>query len=441
DAVMMRFELGTDTDGVKLARQFKNHDPDLPIIVYTDDYDENVYSTDNYKGIESGKVYQALVRESFLNGVGQFYPFWRNNCGQYIRTVKNTRESDIGLMVKDFSSFRSCDQRDNIDYVRNKSVFEERLQPLSKDDSIDTIIPALYDQFFRQNLKRRIPIHIKAGGSHFDLVEDKTDPNAIADFAKYLVKFASDHPGYAVIVSPGGGHLNDNLKDWIANPNIELNPGDRLLEKMAQQILEVQAQKLLSAIGDECARIVDPNDPLALGEITDEMFDEKPIMIWPYAPRELRRLYGLSMAYSDAQTFATGALFKARRTLFSKNAHGIYTADPNRNDFREKQGKKIIEVTANDLEGGYVMIDDEQYPITRVGTDNRGQHLCEDKGLEFMFSVGYPKRVCVAHPKTPNLLERVFVNDDLVRGTGRNIDYETSISSIVQSYCQRDGFP
>jgi len=79
------------------------------------------------------------------------------------------------------------------------------------------------------------------------------------------------------------------------------------MERMAQHILEVQAEKLQSLFGDS-ARTVNPNNPVELGEITDDMFDDKPIMIWPYAPRELS--YGeISDVKEDIVTqFGTQAL-------------------------------------------------------------------------------------------------------------------------------------
>jgi len=54
--------------------------------------------------------------------------------------------------------------------------------------------------------------------------------------------------------------------------------------------------------------------------------------------------------------------------------------------------------------------------------------------------MGLPERVCIAHPETHGLLERVFVTGDLIHMSGTSIDHKNSISSIVQRYGQQDEF-
>ncbi len=440
DAAVIRFEQ-QEGDGVALAKEFKKHDPDLPIIVYTS---EKGISSKEPEKFQLAGVYQALVREAFLSGPNQFIPLYYQEDA-YTHHILGADRTELGVLVQHEDSLTAIDPTRNIDNLRGETIFERERQSLTKF----LLDPVLKTLFFNVKLKYKIPILIKVGGSHFDLVEDGLDFKAISDFAADLTYFTSAYPQFAPIVCPGGGHLNDNLKDWIDNPNIKLKPGDAHLEKMAQQILEVQAEKLLGELGD-FAYLVDPNKPMELGEITDETFHQHRILLWPYAPREMRRRYHLSMSNSDAQSFGTGALFDVRRALFSKNTNGIHTIDPNREGlYAEKGGKKLLEVTVEDLRNGHATIDGGEMDISRVGDDGRGGHLCEDAGLEF-WSLAYTKllRVCIAHPRTRRLLNRVFVSNDLIsmnwspeQRAFSVTDYEDSISSIVLKYGQNEKFP
>ncbi|HLG24518.1 MAG TPA: response regulator [Candidatus Nanoarchaeia archaeon] len=440
DAVLISFEQPENRpNGIEIAKKLKESDPDIPIVIYTSGTTEGIRN-------RSGEIYEALRKNFYGHGSINYFDY--NFAASDSSTSYNLRDDkrqDLGIIINDSRDFKKVRADQVISHVRGSNILEDmtyqrRYASEGKKLSANAMMPKLYEHFFRVDLKHRIPILIKIGGSHFDIVEDGIDRDAIVYFTEYLTRFARENPWFAVIVCPGGGHLNDNIKDWLSNDKLKCSPGDRLIENIAMSILGIQADKLLTAFGKTNAVVMNPNNATDYEVITDDFFDAFPIMIWPYAPKEFRRTYQLSMAFSDAQTFATGALFDVQRALFSKNTNGIYTCDPNRLDFTEKGGTKLLNITCHDLREGKTKFGGREYELSRIGTDDRDGHLCESAGLGIMEELGIPRRTVVAHPRTQHLLERVFLYDDLIRMAGNKPDYSESLSSIVLKKRQRDKF-
>jgi len=436
DAILMNFNQPPGAlNGVELTKKLKSRDPDVPVVIYTGDS-----LNDFHTGV--GPTYQALVRESLMNPNLRFSPAWYNST-EYDFRLNDGHGNPTGVSIQEMNHALTISAISNINGVRSRSLLEGKIADLKNVNpgTHNELMQALYDQFFQVNLTKKIPIVIKAGGSLFDLVEDKIDEDVIIDFADYTLRFARENPQFAVIVIPGGGHLNDNIKDWLSNKKLGYKPGDRLIERIAMNILDVQAQKLLTAFGEQNVQLVNPDNPLAYNPITDDSFAHGRILIFPYAPRELRRTYGLSMAYSDAQTLATGGLFMAERFLFVKNTNGIYPSDPNRTDFQDKGGEKILEVTYAELLSGRFKQGTKTIKISRKGTDDRLGHLIEDQGLRVMERLRLPRRIVIGYPRTDKLLERAFRDNQLVVYRKGVVDLENSLSSILLSHRQKDDFP
>lgn len=407
DAAIINVDLKEPGEGISLTHQLRRIDQEIPIILYVND------SQDQYRKPAS---YHKRIKKLFGEGVD--YVSSGTNSGDF-------RGSEGELLLS----------------MELQSSIQEAVEDSQKGKTLDEVTQTLHDTFLQTRLKKRQLAALKWGGSFYDLILEE-DEAAGARFRNDLLHFNKRHRGeFAYTLFVGGGKVNDQVKDWLDNPYVTYKAGSRFIEETSRDVLQVQARSLRALLGEENARILDPDQPARYGVIDDAMFDDKPFLIVPYAPKEARRALQLSLAHSDSNTLAAAAYMGAERVLFAKRVGGpnvrgiggIYTSDPQRERFDAESEQKLLQVTPHEFLHGRVRVGDIEYGLSRIGSDGRGDHLCETHALECMEIWKRPSRVIVADPRTPRLLERVYVEDDLVRrNEDGSIDYENSLSSIVQ---------
>ncbi|MDO8656001.1 MAG: response regulator [Nanoarchaeota archaeon] len=273
-------------------------------------------------------------------------------------------------------------QSGGCDVILKKTDYEELSTKISK------LLSPRYDVV--ANEKRRIVL--KAGGSVQD--RDFEDPSSQGLINLISVSEELQSEGYQIIINTGLGPLGDVTKARLQkhsrqHPAIRQNFPIRAEQLLTQNLGFIQDLFEQS----QNTYIFDPSSLKNL-EGLEKAMDEHKIILAAVAPRHLT-LGDLDLvedeykspvrllAESDYQALRLAEYFGERKLILVKNTPGIFKYDPLRGESKgpdawrkaQKKNQRLEEVTpAWFLDGR----------ISRIGTDNRDNHLLETAALRAM---------------------------------------------------------
>lgn len=195
---------------------------------------------------------------------------------------------------------------------------------------------------------------------------------------------------YPVILTTGGGQTQALSKDMYTRLGIT----NEAYRKNAGRALASQAQALADLFGDRGVYV----EPDGLHYITAGMLKDKVVVVSAIGPEYLdfleieekgtkRHINSIPLDQSDAHTMVVAHYLGQRGVVFAKMTGGVYLVDPNVTkdhgvvyDFLQDRlrrrghdtNRQLQEVKATDI------LEDK---VSRLGSDNRDEHLAEDLGL------------------------------------------------------------
>lgn len=238
---------------------------------------------------------------------------------------------------------------------------------------------------------------LKFGGSIFRMDDWQEHVNRLCDLLLQLYKENS------IIVTTGGGLSQKVVKDMKDG----LQTSERVYENSAGRALETQAETIADRLGP-VGKYYAPDDLhyITTGTLKDQipvvsMMDQRYIEFAEILDKEgnIQRVNCIPKDQSDAHTIAITNYFVQDKVVFGKNTEGVFLRDPNISNgamhkiygFIEKRfGKKIKEnpfypeIYASEILRG---------TISRLGGDEREDHLAEDLSLRYFLDPTNPVKL------------------------------------------------
>ena len=157
------------------------------------------------------------------------------------------------------------------------------------------------------------------------------------------------------------------------------------------------------------------------------------------------------LSQSDYQTLRLAQYFHQKRILIAKDTPGIFTSDPliGYNSHAKRRNERWQRVQRNNRFHPSVSVEDllERTNISRVGVDNKDQHLWEDAALRVM--IGTDSEVIVVCPQysrfapegnsvlpfnfPPNISDEDYFYHCIKAAIGKEPGYNQYLSRITSS--------
>jgi uridylate kinase len=227
----------------------------------------------------------------------------------------------------------------------------------------------------------------KIGGSAFDLVFYRKNPQVLTSFLSKVIDLHQDND---IILTVGGGPSQDIAKRFKKDMKVD----DKTYQDISYHALKIHAL-LVAGMLEKYGEYVPPEDII---KVNDDYLREK-IPVFSHIPNYLgQELFGVDIPYSqsDAATNALGEFLRVKKIFYVKNTGGIYPSDPNAEPrLSEKDIIRKLSI-------------DKIYSLSRIGEDGMDEHLIENLGLLiFQKSKNY-KQIHVIDIKDPNSIEKAF---------------------------------
>ena len=233
---------------------------------------------------------------------------------------------------------------------------------------------------------------IKIGGSGFDLVFYRTNPQVLTSFLSALVDL---HRDYDIILTVGGGPSQDIAKRFRDAMGID----DKSYQDISYHALKIHAL-LVAGMLERFGEYVPPED---IGKVDGNYLREK-IPVFSHTPSYVGHdLFGMSIpnSESDAQTNALGEFFGVEGILYAKNTPGIFPRDPNIEP-RLSMEDIIRRISVQDIRSR----------ISRIGEDRMDEHLIENSGLDIFKRSRKPQYIRVINISDSGLVGTAFLGGE-----------------------------
>src|SRR3989338_677765 len=233
---------------------------------------------------------------------------------------------------------------------------------------------------------------IKIGGSGFDLVFYRTNPQVLTSFLSALVGL---HRDYDIILTVGGGPSQDIAKRFRDAMRID----DKIYQDISYHALKIHAL-LVAGMLERFGEYVPPED---IGKVDGNYLREK-IPVFSHVPSYVGHdLFGMDIpnSESDAQTNALGEFFGVEGILYAKNTPGIFLRDPNIEP-RLSMEDIIRRISVQDIRSR----------ISRIGEDRMDEHLIENFGLDIFERSRKPRYICVIDIRGSALVGTAFLGGE-----------------------------